>query len=495
MGKGKITRQFSELGNSMWVLGKNNAYHDTVVNSMLFFQNPLDLEKLRVCVKRTFTTNWRFKARLEDNGTGSGHWVMSDEEPCLEYHVKNVKIPTDNEDGFADMKDMCNFVAGLYGQYMPEDKPAWSVLNITNLKNAGPEGNSNGCVLTRMHHNIGDGVSLMTQLMCFFDDHKAGSGTGIQASKSKVRKTAIWPTVPPVFQAFHQAKVFLQGVYEGVLVAVLPPDAASIVKIPDCRNLAEKSVSISSTVDLDTIKEIKNKVGATVNDVLMCAITGALRKYIEAHKGKVPESWVRAGCLINMRSQEEMIDMLAGKGELGNRFNFLPIRLPVNLDEPIDRLYKCKRNCDDMKVSPAPIVSYKINMFAAKYLPYNLTLDATYDTFNKFTTIFSNVPGPKTKVYLAGEEVQSMNCVANSLCATSFALLSYNNKVQLNLVADKKTIPDPELITKLFVEEIGLLLEISRNKLKKPSLNTAEYLSDIAIVSATILSMLLVVGW
>jgi hypothetical protein len=82
-----------------------------------------------------------------------------------------------------------------------------------------------------------------------------------------------------------------------------------------------KRASWSRPIPLKDIKAIKNVTGGTVNDVLVSALTGALRRYMQKQGAPVDGINFRAAVPVNLRQPEEM-------GEMGNKFGivFLSLR-------------------------------------------------------------------------------------------------------------------------------------------------------------------------
>ena len=79
------------------------------------------------------------------------------------------------------------------------------------------------------------------------------------------------------------------------------------------------------------MKEIKRSVtDATINDVVLTVVGGALRKYLEA-KLELPDTSLIAMAPISVRSESE-------KGELGNRVAAMNVVLGTDIEDPLQRL-------------------------------------------------------------------------------------------------------------------------------------------------------------
>ena len=57
--------------------------------------------------------------------------------------------------------------------------------------------------------------------------------------------------------------------------------------------------------DLDELKQIKNELGGTVNDVVLAAVTGGLRRFLDERGEPVNELALRAMVPVSVRAAEE----------------------------------------------------------------------------------------------------------------------------------------------------------------------------------------------
>jgi diacylglycerol O-acyltransferase len=79
---------------------------------------------------------------------------------------------------------------------------------------------------------------------------------------------------------------------------------------------------------------------------------------------------------------------------------------------------------------------------------------------SKATAVMTNVPGPKSALYLAGAKLaEPLFWVPQSgNIGIGVSILSYDNRVQLGLITDRKLVPDPERIVERFAGEFEKLL-------------------------------------
>ena len=92
------------------------------------------------------------------------------------------------------------------------------------------------------------------------------------------------------------------------------------------------------------MKTIGKALGASVNDVLLSCVAGALRGYL-ADKGDATDGvMMRALVPVNLRPLEKAY-------KLGNQFGLVFLDLPIGIENPIERLYAVRANMNALKGS------------------------------------------------------------------------------------------------------------------------------------------------
>ena len=135
----------------------------------------------------------------------------------------------------------------------------------------------------------------------------------------------------------------------GKLVFILP-DKKTIFK-QKC--VVEKRVAWSKAIQLEEVKAVSQKMGGTINDILLSAMTGALRRYLENRGDPVDGLDIRAIVPVNLRRPEEA-------GQLGNKFGLVFLSLPVGVRDPLKRLVTLHKRMDEIKDSPEAVVAIGI---------------------------------------------------------------------------------------------------------------------------------------
>ena len=96
--------------------------------------------------------------------------------------------------------------------------------------------------------------------------------------------------------------------------------------------------------DLNEIKEIKNALGGTVNDVVVAVVTGALREFLKQRGEQVDALTMKAMVPVSVRREDEY-------GMTGNRVAAMMAPLPVYESDPVERLRIVSAALGDLKES------------------------------------------------------------------------------------------------------------------------------------------------
>jgi hypothetical protein len=326
MAPSRVQRQLSNLGSSMWALGEAEPFLDTVINGLLYLDTQVELSALRTRVGEVFAVHPRFRMVVRHREGSVLEWDEPAEALDLAYHVRDVTVPSAS--GTATQAEVDAYIGSKYGELLDKERPLWLVERVVNVGAVGPERKSKGLLVLRLHHVIGDGISLTAFVMGLFDQdggavgiEGASAATGKQLQQdagtsgdaSSAKSGAVrWPRRSALLAALHHARLVVLGVLEGLLFVALPGDSATMLHAP-ITSLGHRKVVSSPVVPLQRIKDIKDAVGATVNDVLVAALAGAVRAYLQSHGSAVGPK-LRAGCLLNMRSAAETKKLQALRG-------------------------------------------------------------------------------------------------------------------------------------------------------------------------------------
>jgi WS/DGAT/MGAT family acyltransferase len=450
-----------------------------VINSVLRFEGRLEPEQLLEVVRERLVEPYpRFSQRVRDGRMplpGPRWEVDPDFDLARHVHVRSLL----SGPGERRLRELLGSLASIP---LDRDRPLWEMHLVD-----GPGRDST--VIVRMHHCIADGVTL-AGVMLSLTDPAGRAGAPSRASRRHVpspdaSRTWSLPGVP--LAALDTATRTAAAVTRTVVTQAgetlahpmrllgvasdLAADGRALSKLalipPDARNPlrgdmgVERSVAWSRTFPLAEVKAVARAQRATVNDVLLAAVTGALRGYMTS-RGQTPRA-IRAIVPFNLRPPEQPA---AGEQpaprELGNRFGLVFLTLPVDRASRSERLTELKRRMDAIKRSAEGPVSYAL-LEAAGLTPPAVE-NGVIDLFSaKASAVMTNVPGPRETVYLAGVPLRSVLVWAptSGSVGTSVSIFSYRGTVTIGLLVHADLVPDPQSIVARLHREIAAMAKLA----------------------------------
>jgi WS/DGAT/MGAT family acyltransferase len=424
-----------------------------MVTGLLVFDQPIDFARLRQTIEQRLLVFDRFRQKVVYRG-GAAYW-QDDPHFTIGAHLHRIALPAPH-----DQAALQELVSTLMSTPLDLTKSPWQFHLIEEY--------GAGCVLlTRLHHCIADGIALMRVLLSLTDD--AADPPAPAAEPTRNGRAPQPGPIAAVTTAVRTAEKLLdQGIEtllepsrlsEAALLGASSAVALSrlVLMSSDPRTAFKgplgvgKRAAWSAPIALEEIKAIGRAVGATVNDVLLAAVTGALRRYLQGRGEQVDGVDIRATVPVNLRSPDEPLS-------LGNRFGLIFLALPVGAEDPLDRLFDLKQRMEALKGSPEALVAFgvlgAIGMLTSQLQDVAVTIFGA-----KATAVMTNVPGPRQTIYLAGAPVRELMfwVPQSGRMGLGVSIISYAGQVRLGLATDARLVPDPEAIVQDFHAEFELL--------------------------------------
>jgi diacylglycerol O-acyltransferase len=185
----------------------------------------------------------------------------------------------------------------------------------------------------------------------------------------------------------------------------------------------------------DTISAIRGGLGGTFNDVVLAAVTAGFRALLLSRGEQPAPNAIRTLVPVSVRApgQESVRD---------NQVSFLVARLPVHLDDPVRRLSAVRAELSSLKSSGEAAAGVLLTSLA-RFQPYPLVAmplrAAAHLPQRAVVTVTTNVPGPRSPLYLLGRELLELVPyvpIASTL-RTGVSIFSYRDRVTFGLTGDE----------------------------------------------------------
>ena len=439
-----------------------------VITGALWFDERVDWSRARDVVRARLVERFpRFCQRvIEARAPLSGPRWEDDPNFDLDLHLHQVALPRPGDQ--AALQDL---VADLVSTPLDRSKPLWHFHFVDGYGHGS-------AIVARVHHCIADGMALARVLLSLTDEQRdAGIAPPDEAAAEARHRGPVGALLAPATAALATARDAGDAlVHEAIEVARHPSELVDLAATArdDAQALGKmlltgadeptplkgelgvaQRVVWSAPLSLDEVKALGHRMSATVNDVLLSAMAGALRSYLRARGGLVDE--VTAFVPFNLRPLDEPLSPA-----LGNRFGLVFLRLPVGTGDRRRRLAEVHDRMDEIKHSPEGAVSYGL-LGAVGRTPVQLEKRLVEMFTAKGTAVMTNVPGPRERVYFAGSPVRGVLVWAprSGSVAISVAIFSYAGEITVGLVVDGGLIPDPEKIIRSFGREVEALSRLA----------------------------------
>lgn len=432
------------------------------INGVLVLDRPVDVTRVREVLEERLAAIPRFRSRVVIPKRGKPYWEP-DPGFDIDNHLVRVVLPDPGGDD-----ELRAAIEEVISCQFDSEHPMWSFRVFESYRGGS-------VVMGRIHHCMGDGVALMLVLLSLTDltpdadpavrnpflslynphHEEALDLATIRELAEEIMPEGMRLLLHPA-EAFRRVQGWIKGpVATGALgrLVLRPADPKTAFKGPLG---VPKRVAWSDALPLDEVKAVGKALGGTVNDVLLSAMTGGLRRYLSRNGEPPPDDLsFRAAMPVNLRTMEKM-------HQLGNEFGLIFLSLPVGIADPIKRLAELSRRARSLRKSLEPVVVFRI-LDALGVVPRKIQKLVVKIFATKATAVMTNVPGPKQVLYLAGKPIQDIVFWVPQAgrVGIGISICSYAGRVRLGVGSDAGLVPDPEHIVKGFHDEFEAMRRLA----------------------------------
>jgi diacylglycerol O-acyltransferase len=415
------------------------------VVSLMAFDGPVPMDDVRRIVEQRLMLHPRFRRRIVPDGLLALAAWEDDPTFALERHLVKVTLPR------RGTRALDQFASEVASEQLDPGHPLWRMYLVDGYGDGS-------AIVAKLHHCIGDGFALVGLLLSLADELatvQAGAPHHMRAFRDvrppEGAARALWRALGDPSRAVALAGDGAAFTRSLAKMTVTPPDAPTILARPLS---GTRRAAWSRPMKLGALREVARSHGATVNDLVVSALTGALRRHLARYGEPVDDFDVRALVPVNLRAQVPA----ALDGELGNCFGLVFLELPIHVGGARDRLEAVRLRMAELKRSPDAIVSYAV-LCALGHLPRPIEQLVTRFFSSKASLVITNVPGPREPLHLAGHLIRRMSfCVPHpATLGLGVSIMSYAGEVRVGARADIAVMPDPHALVGRIPAEIDAL--------------------------------------
>jgi diacylglycerol O-acyltransferase / wax synthase len=405
----------------------------------------LDIARIEALIGSRLHAFPRYRQRLRSIPIENHPVWIDDPDFNLHYHVRHTGLPPPGE-----VRQLKRLVGRIMSQQLDRGKPLWEAWVVEGIEG------QRFAVVTKVHHCMVDGIAgveLLNALMRPQPEVGFEVAPRWRPRPAPSDRELVWAALRR--RAAEPAALLDAGrralrdplgaassvwerasAIEEVFAAGLEPAADTPLNAP---RIGPHRRFDWVRFDLDAVKDIKSRLGGTVNDVVLATVAGALGDFLR-HRGvrgiaKLP---FRAMVPVNLRRRDE-------RGSLGNRVGQLLAPLPVAERDPVRRLRRVVATTQQLKHSKQTLAVELLEEIgdwtATGLITQVVRLQARVRSYNLVVT---NVPGPAFPLYLLEAPLLEIYPVVPLFAnqGLGVALFSYSGGLYWGLNSDWDRIPD-----------------------------------------------------
>ena len=404
----------------------------------------IEIEKIQTYVLSRLHMIPRYRQRLAYTPLQRHPVWVDDDRFNVRYHVRHSRLPRPG-----DERQLKRTVARIFSQQLDLHKPLWEMWVIEGLEG------DRLAIVSKTHHCMIDGVSgtdLMSVLMS-------------PEPMEKIEPPPAWvprPAPSSLELARGEAARAVNaplGLARGALRLLRDQDRArhdALERLRATGRMMAGGLSGASptplnqpvgpyrrfdwtTVGLDEIRDVRTRLGGTVNDVVLATTAGAVRRFLKrSRQVDVDGLDFRVMAPVSVRSADE-------RGTLGNRVAAWMVPLPIAERDPRKRLETICETTHRLKEQKQALGAETLTGVLEWTGSTLLSLGARLTTLGTpFNMVVTNVPGPQVPLFLLEArmlEAHAMIPLMGTL-ATGIALFSYAGTLSWGVMGDWDLVPD-----------------------------------------------------
>jgi len=397
----------------------------------------------------------------------TGLFWERDEHIDMDYHVRHSALPAPGR-----YRELFILASRLHTTLLDRTRPLWELHLIEGLQGR------QFAAYNKIHHAAIDGVGAMhlTQAMCTedptdpnsfapfsveaYEAYKAGR-VGKQPRTPKATKHDLRTVLDALKQQFDSSMNLATAMRRFGMAFV---GRSGNLAVP-WHNVPRTSINtrvsgarrfVAQSFPFTRIRAIGKAMDGTVNDVILALCAGALRRYLLS-RDELPLHSLKAMAPVSLRDEADL--------DSTNAIGFITADLATNVYDPEKRLRTIQESMRAGKdllreLSPAEAALFMQLTQVPALVTSILGLGAK---FPAFSTVISNVPGPRNPLYWHGARLDGIYpaSIVFDGFAMNITLVSYHEMLDVGIIACRRSLPQIQRIIDHLEDALQELEEVA----------------------------------
>ncbi|WOH00011.1 hypothetical protein DCAR_0519367 [Daucus carota subsp. sativus] len=409
--------------------------------AFLEFQVPIDDLQILDLIKDQFLPiNPRFSSKMAEDESGLKKWKRV--EVDLQEHVKIPKFPPSE---FVYDEYLDEYVAEISMNPLSRTRPLWEI-HVIKYKTS----NAAATVIFKLHQALGDGYSLIGALLSTLkraDDPSLPLTFPSRQSSSKVNQNN-------AVNILKRATKVFSGIVDTVLdfggFLVRGEDDPTPIRSGKQGVEFQQLEYTTLTFSLDQIRQVKDILKVTVNDLIMGIILYGIRVYMRGEKHESMKAAATAMLLFNTRSVEggynSVSEMLKRDSAMpwGNQITATHVNIPKlmaktnSYSELEEFVLKIHESTQRKKNSSAIFLTGLFIDGVRKFKGSEAAARFIHSDIRKSSLVLSNLIGPMEQMALADHPVKGLYFTfSGAPLSLGMNVISYMGNLRVAIASEK----------------------------------------------------------
>ena len=390
----------------------------------------------------------RYRQKLDAPRTGGLTWPSWERDQRFEIdaHVRHATLPSPG-----DEPEFLDWISDFYSHRLDRGRPLWEMVLLDGLTGG------RWALVSKTHHCLVDGVGSVDVVDLLLGAKPAPrepsapdvpvsglawlgwlqhppeavgqvAGAGLAAARAGAH-ALMHPR-----EALERSRAVIDLLVRDELIAA--PRSSLNVPIGATRRIA------TVHVELQELQKVRSALGGTINDVVLCAATGALRELLLNRGEDPPRQGLRAMVPVNIRREGD-------RGELGNKVSSLFVELPVAEADPLRRYELVRATAQERKAGGQALAAGAVTGLTELAPPVlHAGLARAMSAKRLFNVTITNIPGSPDRVYAFGAPMVDLVPIVPLAAEHTIAIaaVSYAGGMTFGLYADRSAMPDLDVL-------------------------------------------------
>ena len=360
----------------------------------------------------------------------------------LEYHIRHSALPKPGR-----FRELFALVSRLHGTLLDRNRPLWEMHLIEGLQDR------QFAVYAKFHHAAIDGVRSghILQSMWSTDPNERIHYSPLSMSARDRYLASLGVNAPgeqelrnvaEALKATFDSSANLLGALRKYVGAWTGSGSALVVpwqKVP--RSVINTRVDgarrfVAQSWPFARIRAVGKALDGTFNDAVLTMCAGALRTFLLNH-GELPRESLKSMVPVSLRKPGDM--------DSSNAVGAISADLATNVADPIKRFSVIRASMEAAKATFKDLSPDEASLFLQlQQLPALVLVPLGLGSrFPPYSTVISNVPGPRQTMYWNGARLEGIypTSIVSDGIAMNITLVTYDEQVHFGIMACRRSLP------------------------------------------------------